>query len=712
MRDNVKRHVMSKRLKPKDWLIPLFETVINAIHAVEDARSLDLDAGIVRIRIVREQLLKESEPTQSRRISGFVVEDDGCGFTPENWQSFNFTHSDHKASRGGLGVGRLAWLRAFEFARVRSVFPSEKGHSLREFDFRLTADGVENARVVESVSEARGTTVELVNYRSEFRGRSEQTMERISERLAAQLLSRLGAEGCPEILVYDDDGSDPVIVNNVAQALLVDPDEHSFRLGNHDFNVRSYIIQVRAGHLFHSAYLCAHGWPVISKPIDKAERRIPKLVFRDGEQVALIAYVSGSLFHSTLSDQRDGFALREVPSAPTAQIDIQDGLESDEDDPSISEIMDAVAGCAEHRLSPYVEAANEERNTKLREFVYESAPQFRALLKHAPARICVGLRASEREMYTALSVAQREFEEELAEQGSKLLKGVSSTDDYVALMDTYANFVDKQREVVADDLVRYVIHRRTIVGLLDRYVSKDPANPRLKHDAIGTARERAVHTLFHPMGRSSDDVVGVENNNLWLLDERLSYHRHLRSDLNTAATAESEPKPKAAADGARTESQAEPACSGATPRTTRPDIEAFFEQPHYYCEGEDSDIRGVAILEFKKPELTGLSTNPFDTAFDRVDRLRKGRAKLDGRTKRIGPATRISYFIIADDIEGFSSTAPRYGFVPTLDGQGFYGIHPIYQFEMIVMSYDKLVDDAKKRNRAFFDMLQLRKAHD
>lgn len=47
-------------------------------------------------------------------ILGFIVEDNGLGFTPENMSSFETLDSDYKAGIACRGVGRLLWLKAFD----------------------------------------------------------------------------------------------------------------------------------------------------------------------------------------------------------------------------------------------------------------------------------------------------------------------------------------------------------------------------------------------------------------------------------------------------------------------------------------------------------------------------------------------------------------------------------------------------------------------
>ena len=61
-------------------LLPLFEAVVNSIHAIEDSGRPD---GRINIRIQRDgqkELFHEGDTEPHEPITGFVIEDNGIGF--------------------------------------------------------------------------------------------------------------------------------------------------------------------------------------------------------------------------------------------------------------------------------------------------------------------------------------------------------------------------------------------------------------------------------------------------------------------------------------------------------------------------------------------------------------------------------------------------------------------------------------------------------
>jgi hypothetical protein len=59
------------------------------------------------------------------RCGLFAITDNGIGLNDENFDSFNTAFSDHKLSRGGKGLGRFTWLKAFDKVEIDSTFEKQ-----------------------------------------------------------------------------------------------------------------------------------------------------------------------------------------------------------------------------------------------------------------------------------------------------------------------------------------------------------------------------------------------------------------------------------------------------------------------------------------------------------------------------------------------------------------------------------------------------------
>jgi hypothetical protein len=110
---------------------------------------------------------------------------------------------------------------------------------------------------------------------------------------------------------------------------------------------------------------------------------------------------------------------------------------------------------------------------------------------------------------------------QLRQEGSRILAEVlEDPTDYYARVES---FVERANEIGKSALVQYVAHRRVILELFGKAVSQDPATRKF-------ALEKTVHGLVFPMRMSSADVP-LEQQNLWIIDERLTYHSYLASDI-------------------------------------------------------------------------------------------------------------------------------------------------------------------------------------
>src|SRR5262245_59904718 len=108
-----------KKVKAKDFLVPLFEALSNSIQSIEAAKA----PGSIVIELLRQprQLVTDAAD-RDPPITGFIITDNGVGFDDKNTDSFCEADSLLKENLGGKGVGRFSWLKFFEKATIESVF--------------------------------------------------------------------------------------------------------------------------------------------------------------------------------------------------------------------------------------------------------------------------------------------------------------------------------------------------------------------------------------------------------------------------------------------------------------------------------------------------------------------------------------------------------------------------------------------------------------
>src|SRR5258705_4141509 len=137
LRASLNGRLRNTALPKSRYLLPLFEAVMNSFQAIEDAPKGGKHS--IRIDVEREKTLS---PSASDPAANFRITDTGVGSTDTNYESFTTVDSDYKAKRGGKGLGRFLWLKAFERVEINShyVDPLTKKHLVRQFVFDTTDD--------------------------------------------------------------------------------------------------------------------------------------------------------------------------------------------------------------------------------------------------------------------------------------------------------------------------------------------------------------------------------------------------------------------------------------------------------------------------------------------------------------------------------------------------------------------------------------------
>ena len=204
------------------------------------------------------------------------------------------------------------------------------------------------------------------------------------------------------------------------------------------------------------------------------------------------------------------------------------------------------------------------------------------------------------------------------------------------------------------------------------------------------AAEDLIHELIMPMRKTSNEIRS-DSCNLWLIDERLAFHDFLASDkpLSTMPIVHSK-------------------------ENKEPDICALnvFDEPILVSEGQSLPLASIVVVEIKRPMRNdarpGEDKDPVEQALGYLERIRKGETRTaSGRP--IPKAETIPGFCyaICDLTPSVENRCKLLGLKVTSDHLGYFGYNSNYEAYIEVISFDKLLNAARERNRAFFDKLGL-----
>lgn len=674
---NLHGRLRNTTLPASNGMLPLYEAVANSIHAIEDA-GMEPKQGWIKVHIVRdgqdalgfEQRGHRAGPENKGNITGFKISDNGIGFNDPNMESFLTLDSEYKASRGGRGVGRLLWLKAFDRAIVESVYEAAPaGRKRRAFTFDAR-QGVSEPTMTEVKDSARHTTIYLTGFAGRYREASPKTAQVIARNLFEHCLwyfVRPG--GAPTITIVDD--HDTISLDTVFdEQMVAGATPESLEVKGTKFDL-IHIKLSASSTRGHSIAFCAANRLVTQESL---KGKVPGLfgsLHDDAGAFVYECYVSSPLLDDRVRSERTSFDIEEEPLEIFASHEL-----------SQKEIREAVITRAAAFLSVYLEEKKRLGKERVGTFVANKAPRYRPIMSRIPEdQLAVDPDISDKDLDLVLHKHLAELEGRLLADGHNIMHPIEfeTYDAYWARLQEYLRTAE---DIKKSDLANYVAHRRVILELLERAIQCKPDG---KYE-----REDLIHNLIMPMGTTSDELH-FDTCNLWLVDERLAFHNYLASDKALTAM------PITTSDS-----------------TKEPDILALnvFDTPLLVAESTNLPLASIVVVELKRPMRNdagpGEEKDPVEQALGYLERIREGKAQTQsGRPIPKCESIPGFCYAICDITPTIAKRCRVLGLHPTQDYTGYFGYNTNYCAYIEVISFTRLVNAAKERNKAFFDKLGL-----
>jgi hypothetical protein len=191
MKASIAGRIRNTNLPKAKALLPVFEAVMNAFQAIEEAGG---KGHAIHIVAERQGSLDDGKPGP---VEAFTVVDSGIGFTDANFDRFETVDSPYKAQSGGKGLGRFLWLKAFSRVEIESHFraPGAEGLTCRKFSFVAKDDELPRA-ALPSDRKRPETSVRLVGYRAPYNEECPRQLDVIAQGLIGHFLPLfLGLDG-------------------------------------------------------------------------------------------------------------------------------------------------------------------------------------------------------------------------------------------------------------------------------------------------------------------------------------------------------------------------------------------------------------------------------------------------------------------------------------------------------------------------------------
>lgn len=665
---NVAGQVGQIKLSPSKSLWPLFETVINSIQSLEDSDVSDKKIVIEALRPKDVQLKTDAKGKlveEQSHFESFVVLDNGNGFNSKNYNSFLEAYSQLKVKKGCKGIGRFLWLKAFDKVSVESIyFEGGKTHA-RKFVFSLKGVNPEqNDKVVEDESLIPQTIITLEGFKNPYRESVAFSLESLAKKIIEHCLPYFVTGNCPSIILKDNRGEcidlNSYYDKTYKDSLHQDPIELKGK------NYTLYHMALSEGADKHELHLCANNREVKSYALATYIPDMKKKLVGDDDPYYYVGYLSGDYLDEAVNTERSDFNFTDGP------------MFGETNEP---EILVAAVEHIRAYLSEDLSKIADEKKDQIDMLVKTKRPQYRLLLNRNPdvySKIASGL--SEDKLDLELYKHQQQWEFDTAKKRcvieEKVRQDAISEPDFQKLFDEYCENIT---ELSRASLAEYVIRRKAVIDLLEQALEVDQ-NGRY-------SKESRIHSIICPMQTTSDEIK-LDDMNLWLIDDRLAYHHFLASDkkINAIPVLDSDVE-------------------------KRMDLAVFDAALSYTADTEN--INSITIVELKRPQRNDGENDPVLQVLKYVRDIKAGKIKkANGRG--FGDVSRVSFYcyVVADLTSSVRESAESRGLTSTQDNEGYFGYNPTYGAYVEVISYDKLLKDAKQRNRALFDKLFAPKAEE
>lgn len=676
-----------RQLKVSNYLMPMFEAIVNSIQSIYLSK---IKNGYIEIYINRSAEQQNLEfdnnatiPYKVQEIDSIVISDNGLGFNNDNISAFNKAYYTSKVKLGCKGIGRFSWLKMFESVEIESVFEQQEQKYKRQFTYKLPM-GIDRTTFLTTTSNEKDlkTLVKLNRLKSKYSKASKQKIETIAKKILEHCFYYISSENAPEIVIkgYDNENKDKepksISINELYKSLYSqNVTDEQVNIKNTSFNIKHIKLFDTGEEENHKVYFCGNNRMVLSdtvKNITKLSNLEEKIQDTDSSnKFYYIAYVSSQYLDDNTDPDREGFSFTHKDMA----IDIPDYI-------SLSDIKNGISSSLISYIAPYLDIVQKSKMEKIAKVVNEEMAQYNYLLAEDENFFDdISLYAEKEDIKKKIKIkhimkrdeVNKNFEDFVKETDLNLIE---NNNEYEEKLKKFVKEID---DVGRADLAEYVAHRKVILEYYEKYLGWNKENKK-------PYKEEFIHNLIYPMGATSNEIP-YEKHNLWIIDDRLAFSDFVSSDkafslLNNLKSASND----------------------------RADL--LFDSKKIFSNNDSTDLDTVTIVEFKRPERDDYTDkdNPISQIYNYIDEIKEGKIRKNtGRPVCVTNNAKFYCYIICDITKKIENFARRANFIEMSDGNGYFLFSNNYNAYIEIISFNKVLQDCKKRNNILFKKLGLEK---
>lgn len=626
------------------FLLPIFEAMSNSIHSVVER------FGQAEARTSGRIIVTVTDGATDDKFK-VTVSDNGAGLDDDNMRAFVTPFTGRKLRKNGQGFGRFIGFKVFE--KITYTYRTAESDESASFLFDVYKDEeIIPLETADSLPFEQGCQVSYSQVRKEYLPRwRELNEEQFLDRVTQNFLTYLAAGSLPETEVFYNGNRTNLRDHFVTKFSHEEQHDFTLELDGVDYEFTLDVSRSEYGKPYSEHTLLFFADNRVLGRGRAIQNKLGRSYFEkdNGTRYVVIAAVSSSFLDENANSDR---TFLEVPE---------------------SQIVEIIDKCCE-----LIGITETDQRRKIRDDQEESVV---GLLQTHPL-LRFGLDGKTVQQYIERKPANWKTENFVADLSLQRLRAERRWSRY--LKDTFADeekfrarkdeILEQVTDTYRDALSEYVVHRRAVLEVADALRKFD--------DASKMHPEDAVHDLIFP--RYSDTTeTKYYRHNLWLLDERLSFVSYASSDRTL---------------------------HGGRRKAGDRVIDIGFYDEVYVAGGDGTSA--VMAVEFKRPGRDDYKSSvegrdPIKQIRETIEQIRSRGSFVskEGATIEIPSTTQITAYIVADLEPSLREVAKYHDFQTSWDEKSLFHYHKGYKIYTEIFGYNKLLEDARKRNAPFFDVL-------
>ncbi|MFI5024266.1 MAG: ATP-binding protein [Alphaproteobacteria bacterium] len=626
------------------FLLPVFEAISNSMDSIESRFGEKArEKGAIHVRYTNA-----NDPAKIL----VSVTDNGVGLTDDNYKSFKTPFSGYKLNKNGRGFGRFIAFKVFARIRYFSRHKHIASEKITAFRFDINQSNEFNFFDGKPGFAGEGLCVEYSQPLAAWNDLIRQLKPTdVSDEIGSHFLPYFLYRWLPKITIQFQD-NDPENITSHFKDAFVQYDAGTFmcEIDGAEETLSYSLARISKSRRFKShCLLLSAADRIVGLPRDLTNKIGEQhFVGEDGEKYIVIAVVRGKAFESRLNDARTGINL-------SAKV--------------IESIVSFVSDAIQNKERGQIERIKSDQSTELSEALKEN-PILR-----------LGLRGRTLGEYVEAKPNNWRAEEFISDLAIERYRASSDLTKQIAVASSSPeHYIEKIRELVdkvgegKEALAEYVLHRKNIIALVE--------SARRYSESGKRAPEEDIHELV--FRRFSDSVeTSYFEHNLWLIDDALAFMPYVSSDRALHG------RGRKAGDKIS-------------------DL-VFFDDSLVLG---DQDGATITIVEFKKPSRDDYSFGSVksDPVLQVIDTLEQATAaggitRTDGSHVSFTGIIRRFAFIIADLTPTLAKVLKKHDFRNDWNPKIYVRYRDNEKIFIQALGYETLVENAKKRNQAFFSVL-------